>query len=347
MKHTELATIVAQTQINCPGLEVLVPGALSPKETATNLIDLLQSTYVAHAITHNPGKVVRDIEEGNLKTWLAKKDGQFVATASQVRQSNGDVEIGRAVSKSTGAGKLLMAKASLDHLENSDSPLVAEVRVAKEFGNIPSGEATQHICFEILGLVPHAIAPFFAHGKPIRNESFILARDDHKSSKTISEQALAPLNNRNMKGHPLGLKVIQSEPFRIAIPDQQGQSLEDFTLTHNLENRSGFTLFPIEVTDANMPLVGLLLGNPRMILCGVDHHQGNSKRPVVLFGTIGSATTIAPSRITNALAQPLRKDIQNIADQFTRLGDININMQDGPTDSQKRFMESAAPGSLY
>lgn len=321
MNQKELATIVAQAQLKHPELDVLSPGSLSAEDTAHHLIVLLKSVYIQHGISKSPDKLATDIKQGNLQTWFAKKDNQFVATASLVRQSNGDVEIGRAVSQSKGAGKLLMAKATLSHLKSrAQTPLVAEVRVAKEFGDIPSSEATQHICFNLFDLVPHAIAPFFAHGDPIRNESFVLARSNRKTRKTVSEQAQAPLNNRNMKGNPIGLKVVQDEPFRIAIPDEQGQSFVDFFWQNGLDHRASFTLFPIETTDANMSLVGALLSNPRIILCGVDSHQGQNNRPIVLFGTIGSDTRIAPSKITGALAQPLRRDLQSIANQFTKLG---------------------------
>lgn len=325
MKPEILSAHIEAAKLHNPNLEVLPPGSLTPQQTAKSMIDLLNKVYFKHGISSDLGKVVEDIKHGELKTWLAKKDGKFIATASLIKQKGDDVEVGRAVSLEQGNGKLLMMLAVSDHLKHSvGSPLVAEVRVAEAFGGIPSGEATQHICFELLGLVPHAIAPFFAHGELKRNESFVLARSDHKSRKTISEQAFAPLNNRNLKGKPLGLKMIQSEPFRIAVPDEQGQSLEDFTLAHNLEHLSGFTLFPIEVTDTNMSLVGALLGNPRIILCGVGNHDGQNHKPVVLFGTIGTNTLISPSKITNALDQPLRKDIQNIADQFANLGSQSL-----------------------
>jgi len=347
MKPEILTAQIEAAKLHNPNLEVLPPGSLSAEETSEPMIDLLNKVYFKHDISNEPDKVDMGIKSGEIKTWLGKKDGQFISTASLIKQPNGDVEIGRAVSLEKGNGKLLMMLAAEDHLKHdANSPLTAEVRVAKEFGGIPSGEATQHICFEILGLVPHAIAPFFAHGNPKRNESFVLARSDHKSRKTISEQALAPLNNRDMKGKALGLKVIQSKPFRIAVPDEQGQNLEDFISTNRSENGNGFTLFPIEATDANMPLVGALLGNPRIVLCGVDSRIGQNHKPIVLFGTIEKGTIIAPTRVTDALEQPVRRDLQNIADQFTRLGNITINMQDGPTDSEKRFMESAC-GSLY
>jgi len=325
MKPEILTAQIAAAKLHNPNLEVLPPGSFSPELTTKTMIDLLQSVYVRHGITADPDKVVKDVESGELKTWLAKKDGKFISTASLVKQKNGDVEIGRAVSLEKGNGKLLMMLAAKDHLKHGGkSPLVAEVRVAKEFGDIPSGEATQHICFELLSLVPHALAPFFAHGDPLRSESFALARDDIKSGKTITEQALAPLNNRNMKGKVLGVKVIQEKPFRIAIPNEQGQSLGKFEWDTGLEHRAGFTLFPIEATDANMPLVGALLGNPRMVLCGIDGRDGQDHKPVVLFGTIGADTRIAPSKITDSLAEPIRHDLQNIADQFTKLGHASV-----------------------
>lgn len=325
MKPELLTAQIKAAKLHNPNLEVLPPGSLPPEVTAKTLINLLRSVYVKHGITTDPDKVVNDLKDGELKTWLARKDGKFVSTASLIKQANGDVEIGRAVSLERGNGKLLMMLAAEDHLKHgSKSPLVAEVRVAKEFGDIPSGEITQHICFELFGLVPHAIAPFFAHGDPKRNESFVLARSDHKSIKPVSEQALAPLNNRSLKGKPVGIKVIQSEPFQIAVPDEQGQSFSEFEWDSGLDHRSGFTLFPVEVTDANMPLVGTLLSNSRIVMCGVESHNGKNGKPIVLFGTIGSDTRIAPSKITDALARPIREDLQHIANQFTKLGHASV-----------------------
>lgn len=320
MNKEMLSTLVEESNIKHPGIEVLPPGSLTPESTATEMITLLEKVYVKHGITKHKKNVINDLKEGTLQTWLAKKDDQFVATASLVTQPNSDVELGRAVSLEKGNGKLLMLLGALHHLENNaDAPLVAEVRVAEEFGEIPSGEATQHICFELFDLVPHAIAPFFAHGDPLRRESFILARNDTQLGKTVSELAFAPLNNRNMHGKPPGLKLIQTEPFRIAIPDENGNKLEKLFTSNELERQEGFTLFPVETTDANMSLIGALFGNPRIILCGVDSHHGKNDKPIVLFGTIGRDTVIAPTKITSSLPQPIRRDLQNIADQFDGL----------------------------
>lgn len=319
MNQEFITAQVAECMLKHPGIEVLPPGSLTPEDTADSLIGLLKTMYVNHGITQHTEAVIEDLKNGNLQTWLAKKDGRLVATASLVKQTNGDVEIGRAVSLEKGNGKLLMLLAALAHLEHdTKSPLIAEVRVAKTFGGIPSGEATQHICFGILDLVPHAIAPFFSHGSPIRNESFILARSDISNRRTVSELAFEGISNRSTKGIIPRLKVVQAQPFHIIVPDENGQNFQDFESTQQNEE-SGFTLFPVETSDSNMPLIGALLGNSRIILCGIDGHSRNGK-PVVLFGTIGPKTVIAPSQISTEIEQPLRRDLQDIADRFTSLG---------------------------
>ncbi len=326
MKTKELIAIVAKTKRENPDLEIIEPGRLSAEETAINLVNLLNSVYVSHGIAKNPRVVEEDIKDGRLKTWLAKKAGEFVATASLIEQRGGEVEIGRAVSHSKGAGKLLMAEAVLAHLKNNNkTPLVAEVRVAKKFCGIPSGAATQHICFELLSLVPHAVAPFFSHGSPKRNESFVLASNDITQGKTVSEMVHGALSGRSIQGTVSRVKIAEREPFKIVLPDGNGSELRDLIEAEDLKFQEGFTLFPIEVIDANMGLIGALLENPRIIPCGVERKMGKNNKPIVLFGTIGADTKIAPTNITSSVSQPLRRDLQTIADSFTRLGDQDMN----------------------
>ncbi|HBO10482.1 TPA: hypothetical protein DD448_00840 [Candidatus Collierbacteria bacterium] len=294
-----------------PEIEVMPPGTLPPADTATHMISLLRAVYVNHGIANRVRDITRDIESGNLQTWLAKREGQLVATASLVHQPNGDVEIGRAVSLEKGNGKLLMLLASLAHLKNnSDAPIVAEVRAAEQFGGIPSGEATQHICFELLDLVPHALAPFFNHGGPVRNESFILARSDRQPGRTATEMVLSTLTNRDLRGRVQRVKLVQDEPFQIIVPDTNGSTLSEIWTAKDIQFKEGFTLFPIEVTDANLALVGTLLTNPRIVMCGIAHRQGENGKPIILFGTVGKDTKVAPSKITDALAPAVRRDLQ-------------------------------------
>jgi len=321
MNRERIKTHLNRSIHEFPDIQIIPPGSLTSGETASAMISLLQSVYVNHGIANNREAVKKDLESGSLRTWLAKSDGEFVATASLVKQTNGDVELGRAVSRKKGAGKILMASAAISHIESDrPKPIVAEVRVADEFWGVPNSFATQHLCFELFDLIPHAIAPFFSHGSPLRNESFVLARSDRTDRRTVSELAREPLNNRNMNGSPIGLTIIQTKPFKIVVPKENGRSLDPLSLEEDFMWKEGFTLFPIETTDRNLPLIGSLLSNPRMVLCGIDHFLGKNDKPIVFIGTIGADTKMANTKITEAISQPMRRDLQTIADKFVSLG---------------------------
>lgn len=320
MKNENIASIIKKAHLKSGG-EIITPGSLSPELTAHHLVELLCKVYVSHGITKNTDQVVEDLRNGKLQTWFSKSNGNFVATASLIHQSNGEVEIGRAVSLEKGHGKMLMLLAAQECAKNKlQKPIVAEVRAAKEFKGIPSGEATQHITLGLLQLVPHAIAPLFAHGDPLRQESFILARNDIKKLNPVTEQACQTLTNRDLRGPIPRVMNIQNEPFNIVVPSDEGLDISQLmaTLSHELER--GFTLFPIETTDRNLPLIGSLLTNPRVVLCGIGPTAQNSSHSVVLLGTVGPATLVAPSKIINAVPESMRQDLQIISDRFTSLG---------------------------
>ncbi|KKT61137.1 MAG: hypothetical protein UW56_C0032G0004, partial [Candidatus Collierbacteria bacterium GW2011_GWD1_44_27] len=139
--------------------EVLI---VSPEDNLTQdiqaewLAQLLSTMYVEHGITKRRDSLLRDIADGNCKLWFAVKDEKPIGSAALVRQSDGSVEVGRAVSLENGVGGLLMLLAAQHHMMNAETPLVAEVRVSDEFEGVPSGEATQTVCFKHLGLIPQA-----------------------------------------------------------------------------------------------------------------------------------------------------------------------------------------------
>lgn len=116
---------------------------ISADTQADWLISLLSKMYVEHGITKRRTQLVEDIEKGKSALWFATKNDGLIASAALVVQSDGAVELGRAVSLERGVGGLLMLLAAKEHLENSTEPLVAEVRLANEYEGIPSGEATQ------------------------------------------------------------------------------------------------------------------------------------------------------------------------------------------------------------
>lgn len=315
-----------------PNVQILAPGDLSSIEVANNLIGLLQAMYVEHGITKNKEKLVDEIEVGNVQTWFAKKDGKFVATVSLIKQADGAWELGRAVSISpgTGIGKSVILEALKFHLENhGGAPLTAEVRAAAEFKGIPSGLATQKIFLDlinkILPITPFAIVPLFAHGTPLRNEQFILSASDVQPDKTISEKISETVGGRSRKGIVTRLHVVQTFPFRIAIPSDEGERAS--IIAAESINFIGCSLFPIEATDRNMPLIGMLSANPDMVLCGIDRLVGREGKPVVFIATLGfqgdpttgNTSELAPTQISEVLPRNEREDLQNIADKFSRI----------------------------
>jgi len=306
-------------------INILEPGELSPKHTASAMIDLLQSVYSKHAISNNKKQVITDIEDGRLVTWLAKKDDKFVATSSLIAQAGDYVEIGRAVSNTKGVGGVLMDLAVLHHLHTSSKPLIAEVRLADEFKGIPGSEATQHICFDKFELNPHAVAPFFEHGNRPRRESFVLSRSDIKRLSSISGVVHETISGRSFGGNESRLLMTQKEPFQVVQDSNDGMQIEDFWKKNNMLNNPTFTLFPIEAIDQNMALIGQLLQNPRCVICGLDSNLGKSGKPIILLGHVGLDTKIAPSKVSANLPILMKRDIQTIADKFTSLGNQNLD----------------------
>jgi hypothetical protein len=315
---------IAITEMRNPGMHIYAPGKMSSEETADHLVELLQAMYVEHGITKNKGKLVSEIEAGNVLTWFAKKDERFIATASLIRQDGNAWELGRAVSieRGTGVGKRVILEALKFHLEkHPDAALTAEVRGAAEYKGVPSGLATQNIFFglvnDILSITPYAVVPLFAHGDPLRNEQFVLSASDVRSRKIISEMISEATNNRSTKGNVPPLHVVHTSPFRLVVPSGEGKNANDVSAESASFN--GCTLFPIEATDKNMPLIGMLSANPNMVVCGVERTLGGEGKPVVLIATLGETTELAPTQIGDTLPEPMRADTQNIADKFNKI----------------------------
>lgn len=302
------------------GVEIITPGTLTAVETASNLVSLLQSMYVEHGVTKNVKKLVEDIETGNVKTWFAKLDNEIVATTSLVKVDDA-WEGGRSVSnvRGKGFGKLLMLNRGLFHLENhKNAPLIGEVRVADDFEGIPSGQATQHIWFGISEIVPHALAPLFGHGEPKRNETFALVASNLLDRTPISDQVGKIVSGRDVTGKPGKLVVNNNLPFTLITPNSNG--LDATNIIESATKSEKVSLFAIEATDSNMALIGMLLANREILLCGLDRKNGANNKPIILFTTFSPHLKIAPSKISNDLDINFKKDMQIIADSFTNRG---------------------------
>lgn len=316
--HSVLEATAAR---NC-GVRILGPNELSTPEKSTHLVDLLQKMYVKHGIVQNLTKLAEDIDSGNVLPWFAKKDNKFIATASLIKQGDGSWEVGRAVclEGGNGLGKHVILQAVKFHIENHwGAPLVAEVRAADEYKGVPSGLATQKIFLglmnKIAGMTPYGIAPLFSHGSPIRNETFILSSSDAPSGQTISGRIFDATNNRSTRGTVKCLEVVQHSPFRLAVPSDTGIGVNE-TISDSL-NTKGCTFLPIETTDENMPLIGLLSADKNVVVCGVDRVMGREGKPVLFMAMLGRGTLLAPTRVNNdILSWEMRNDIQAIADKF-------------------------------
>jgi hypothetical protein len=283
---------------------------------ATWMINLLQQIYTEHGIAKSPQKVIESIARQECRCWFILENNQPVAMTALVQQSDGSVELGRAVaiSPGLGLGGIAMMRAGLDQLENSQNPLVAEVRVADTFEGVPSGEATQKILFGQFGIKPHALAPMFNHGQPVRQEMFALATSQEKvqtediivpenrrarqqlqPALTLGENIFANSVRRSSTSSSVkGFELVQDVPFSIVVPNQKGAKLE--TVEAAGFEANNFILLPVELTDENSAtILGCLEAG--WVACGVDRNVGDHSHPVLLLGKLKAHTLLAPSKI--------------------------------------------------
>jgi hypothetical protein len=309
---------------------------VSAQTQAEWMINLLQQVYTEHGIAKSPEKVVQSIASNQCRCWFILEHGTPVAMAALVTQSDGSVELGRAVaiSPGLGLGGIAMMRAGLDQIENGDTPLVAEVRVADKFEGVPSGEATQNILFGQFGLKPHALAPMFNHGNPVRQEMFALATSQDRQR---SESLVLP-ENRNAQRHlnPIvtlnrnifdskvvsrtqtpnsqRFELVQTAPFSVLIPSQHGSSLEvveQASLEQNV-----FALLPVEMNVQNCAAIVKCLESG-WVACGVDRNVGDNGHPILLLGKLRAGTLLAPSQIVaDNLSKKSTKALSQIDRQF-------------------------------
>ena len=293
------------------------PEEIDPLDSSRIMVDLLQSLYIEHDISKNTDQVISSILNGDVEPWIVSHNNKPVACAALVQQEKGVVELGRAASieRGSGAGQIAMLMAALNKGSNK---LVAEVRLADEFMGIPSGEATQRICFGILDLVPHAFFPAFAHGDPRRREMFAFSSEEfHTQNDSPLKTAKAVIANRDTGGSPKKLKIIKELPFRIAVPSTDGINFEDFQVIVR-ESQAGCTLVPVEATDNNLSTIGTLLRSG-FVLTGVDRNFGQEGKPVLLFATVCIGTLIAPTKASKVLPKNTREDIKSVARSFNNI----------------------------
>lgn len=322
MEKERIDRLVEKKKEKLPmGVSILGPGDVMAEDQAAWLVDLLSSVYVRHGITKNWEELWLDIVGGKCRPWFAVRDGQPIASAALIRQTDGAVEIGRAVSLENGVGGLLMLLAVADHLSHSDTPVMAEVRVSDQFIGVPSGEATQTICFRHLGLTPQALVPAFNHGEPNRQEMFLFSSsekiatgaplilpDNRAFDRFIRKTALAiAAEGFCQSPEILSVKeglissrwgVVFQEPFNLVVPEKSGMGLA--TVINAAEKRSPFTLIPLSMDGTHLAdLVECL--NLGLVPCGFDRNPDRNGHPVLLLGKLRQGTLLAPIKIVSGL----------------------------------------------
>jgi len=334
----ELDRIIERKKEVLPeGVNILGPDSgLSSETSADWLTNLLCQMYVQHGITKNRDKLIADIKSGNCRPWFAVRDGDAIAAAALVKQSDGSVEVGRAVSFEKNVGGLLMLLAAADHWAATNEPLVAEVRVSDNFLGVPSSEATQVISIGHLGLSSHALVPAFNHGEPNRQEMFLFSSskkiesglplflpNDKNGIEFITQTGLAmakgilsfqPEVRFGTEVLSFGWQIVQSEPFSVVLPSQHGVTLE--RVINESELFSSFTLIPLSTNPNNTGAMIECLNN-NFIPCGVDRNLDQDGHLVILFGRLRTNTLVAPIRIISELFEiDLVEAINKINNKF-------------------------------
>lgn len=340
MNKESIGRLVEEKMERLPdGVSILGPdSSLAPEIQADWLVDLLSRMYVQHGITKNWERLWLDIVGEDCKLWFAVRDGLPIASAALIKQTDGSVEIGRAVSLLNGVGGLLMLSAVIDHLSHSDVPLVAEVRISDQFLGIPSGEATQVVCFRHLGLDPRALVPAFNHGEPNRQEMFLFSSsekiavsaplilpENRMIERFIRKTALAiAANGFEQVPEVLLAKeeltkskwgVVFQEPFSLVIPEKSGLLIR--TVVDAVEEVSPFMLAPVPA-DGNHVAEMLDCLTTGFIPCGFDRNPDKNGHPVILFGKLRSGTRLAPIKIVSGVFTPQVEAAINEIDQMFR-----------------------------
>lgn len=187
--------------IASPFADIIGPESWHNKaeEAASIMVRILAANYGNHNLTNNQERLIKSIKEGSLAPFINR---QHNSCAALIKIGESDVEIGRVACMPEVAGNksgpMLVAVDSWDKEKVFPSSLIlrAEVRTAKSTREVPGGQATQSICLrkDKLGLNQTAIAPFFHHGNPDRQEMFILASKTKNPEifKTIASEVCIP-----------------------------------------------------------------------------------------------------------------------------------------------------------
>lgn len=329
----QLNILIEQKRRRLPeNVVVLKPEAINPHMAAEDMTTILSAVYGQHNLMPSIAQLEKQIAAKRILPWFLNENGKAIACTALIINED-SVEIGRAANHPQFGhnGSLLMLEAVTFHRKNHQCPLVAEIRLADDFLNIPGGQGSQATLIKNAGIMPHAIMPAFHHpgpDGPDRQEFFCFSVEPKPSPQTnifmpqsvwqfsiirCLKDILLPFAEitfvSKQKEVSTGFRINTNPPFNILEPFQDGDSLKQ-TMR---EAGKPFTLAPIPLTVQTAPIADFLLNNG-FIPCGFDW-----KTPTLFLGKLKSGVVLAPIGLASDCFQPeMEKAILELEQQFNQ-----------------------------
>ncbi len=305
MYKNDLKTAWAKANKTLDNLKLLGPEDLTPSFAAKSIITLLQKVYFHHAVTDDLAALEKEISENTVLPWIMMQGTEPIACATLITHSNGEIEIGRAVSikPGTSAGTITVLTAA----KEAGNKLTATVRLASEFEGIPTSIPAQKISFNMLKLTPHAVLPAFSHGSPTRIELFACS-DMHKGGSLFKlKKEFNKIASNNSK--LFDINTSQREPFTSGYLCTSGENIKDF-VTNARKKINHCTLVKVAVDAEYKYTYDYLLAN-NFIISGYEQDIHN-KQPYIILSTLGIGTTLAPIELSENIPGSIRQEIKEV-----------------------------------
>ncbi len=151
---------------------------------------LLTAVYGKHALSSTEEQILKEIQDGRLIPRFGSEEGRLLRGAAFVIGQN-TIEIGRAANMpgANGGGVLMLEMAHEWEQDETEKPLVAEIRMAQEFEGIAGGQGSQATLWGKAELIPQAFLTAFGHRGPfgpMRQELFGFSSREKKPSDRIT-----------------------------------------------------------------------------------------------------------------------------------------------------------------
>ena len=312
MYDNDLKAAWAKANKTLDNLTLLGPQDLTPTFAAKSIITLLQKVYFHHAVTDDQITLENEIRKNTVLPWIMMQGTEVIACATLITHSNGEIEIGRAVSLKRGssAGTITILTAA----KEAGSKLTATVRLAAEFEGIPSSIPAQKISYDILKLTPHAALPAFSHGSPTRVELFACSSMNKNDGLLALKHEFNKIEPNNSK--LFDIKITQRDPFTKGHLCISGENIETF-VSQARTKMNHCTIVKIEVNAEYKHTYDYLLDN-NFVVSGYEQVVHNKPTHIIL-STLGRGTTLAPIDLNEGIPANIRNDIAEIYNSLRKI----------------------------